>query len=586
MKLSKKLILSLMIIAAIGMIIGLIGVNGMFRLSEEDEEMYRYNTLPMRYLAEMYDTLASQRICANNMVIFREADPQFAAEEAEALTEKESLFTTAFSAYSQTLSNEREEELYNNMKQLYENDFKTIKADVRAAVASGDEQRMADAIQAMDSMGSDISGYMDEAFVLNEQLAAGQVDANRALFTGRTVILVLSVVAGIVVSVIFALFLAGVISKPINRIMDATKQVATSGNMHFSDEVLAAIKHDAQFRDETGQLADAFSSMMDALIKKSAVLETLASGDLTPDVPLAGHEDTIGNAITLVLENMNDMFSEINQISAQVAVSSGEIAHGSQALAQGASEQAATVEKISASIAEITHQSDTSVETAREAFSKGELIRSIAMDGNQKMQNMMGAVRDINDASKSIERVIKAIDDIAFQTNILALNAAVEAARAGQHGKGFAVVAEEVRSLAAKSADAAKETADLISANIEKAELGLSISNDTAQSLQQIIEGIQQTTDFLNVMADQSESIRTATQQVNVAVEQVALVVQQNSATSEESAASSEEMSGQAQVLRDMVARFKLKNLPQSSLSLPPAAAFQADGYALNSWDQ
>jgi methyl-accepting chemotaxis protein len=200
------------------------------------------------------------------------------------------------------------------------------------------------------------------------------------------------------------------------------------------------------------------------------------------------------------------------------------------------------------------------------------------MEGNEKMRSMMSAVQDINDASKSIEKVINAIDGIAFQTNILALNAAVEAARAGQHGKGFAVVADEVRNLAVKSADAAKETSALISANIEKAEMGLAISTDTAQSLQKIVEGIEGTSAALQTMTDQASNIRTATMQVNSAIDQVAQVVQQNSATSEESAAASEEMSSQAQVLKDMVARFKLKNTSRGMSVQHPASQYGSYG--------
>ncbi|MDL2234442.1 methyl-accepting chemotaxis protein, partial [Ruminococcaceae bacterium OttesenSCG-928-L11] len=324
------------------------------------------------------------------------------------------------------------------------------------------------------------------------------------------------------------------------------------------------------------------------LIEKAKVLEIVADGDLTPQVKQASDQDTIGNAIALMLTNLNGMFSEINGISAQVASSSNEIANGAQSLAQGASEQAATVEEISAAVAQIATQSGASAEAAQVAAVDGSAIRDIAMEGDDKMQNMMNAVVEINEASKAIEKVIKAIDDIAFQTNILALNAAVEAARAGQHGKGFAVVADEVRNLAGKSAEAAKETASLISTNLEKAELGLSISNDTAQSLQKIVEGIQKTSDALRDMAEQSEQIQSATMQVTTAVDQVAQVVQQNSATSEESAAASEQMSSQAQALRGMVAHFRLRGVDQRdafaaqpSAQAMPVSQPVASGFAL-----
>jgi methyl-accepting chemotaxis protein len=175
------------------------------------------------------------------------------------------------------------------------------------------------------------------------------------------------------------------------------------------------------------------------------------------------------------------------------------------------------------------------------------------------MDEMMTAVKDINVASQSINKVIKVIDDIAFQTNILALNAAVEAARAGQHGKGFAVVAEEVRSLAAKSAEAAKDTGGLIANSMEKAELGARIADDTAASLVEIVSGINESSQIVTEIAKSSEEQSLGIAQINRGIDQVAQVVQQNSATAEESAAASEEMSGQANMLEELVSQFKLK---------------------------
>jgi methyl-accepting chemotaxis protein len=198
-------------------------------------------------------------------------------------------------------------------------------------------------------------------------------------------------------------------------------------------------------------------------------------------------------------------------------------------------------------------------------------IMKNAGKGNRQMDEMTAAVKEINTASQGISKVIKVIDDIAFQTNILALNAAVEAARAGQHGKGFAVVAEEVRNLAAKSAKAAKETGDMIQNSIEKAEMGSQIAIETATSLAEIVSGINESSELVKGIAKSSEEQALGIDQINIGIDQVSQVIQQNSATAEESAAASEEMSGQSDVLGDLISRFTLKDETVPSRSLSPS---------------
>jgi methyl-accepting chemotaxis protein len=269
--------------------------------------------------------------------------------------------------------------------------------------------------------------------------------------------------------------------------------------------------------------------------------------------------DSMGLALQTMVNNLNDMFLEINSATDQVSVGSKQIADGAQALAQGSTEQASSVQELAASLSEVSNKTAENANMAKEAANLSNEIKASAEKGNQQMDQMMTAVTEINEASGSISKVIKVIDDIAFQTNILALNAAVEAARAGQHGKGFAVVAEEVRNLAAKSAEAAKDTSGLIENSIEKANLGMAMATETSESLKKIVEGINHNAEIISKIEHSSNDQSDAIKQINIGVDQVAQVVQQNSATAEESAAASEEMSGQSSMLQQLISQFKLK---------------------------
>lgn len=411
---------------------------------------------------------------------------------------------------------------------------------------------------------------------------------NESIMNTSRMVMYIIVAVGLVAaafSVFVAIFLSRAITRPLDKMKSVMAQAGGSGNLSFSEEVTADILKEAEAKDELGQSLKAFTQFVDQITYVAQCLKTVAGRDLSVDVRLLSDEDTMGIALKDMLDNLNEIFGEINNIALQVASSSHEVAMGAQTLAQGSTEQAATVQEISASVVEINEQMNRSTETATSTADHGAEIGEIAAEGNEKMNHMIGSMTEINDASQAIGRVIKVIDDIAFQTNILALNAAVEAARAGAHGKGFAVVADEVRNLAAKSADAAKETAELISTNIVKTEQGLTFTGETAESLTKIIKGIEQSNESLRQIAEQSQNTRYATEQVTTAIDQVSMVIQQNSATSEESAAASQEMSSQAQVLQEYIARFKLRgqsDAPQQMSPVPPTGEAESSGMLLH----
>jgi len=376
-----------------------------------------------------------------------------------------------------------------------------------------------------------------------------------------TTVIVAVIAVAVVLALIVALYVANFISKLLVPMAAFFKKAGGTGDIGLEARDEKVIGKYAPNADELGVLTVGVVSFINRLTEITKTLETVAGGDLTAELAPLSDKDTLGLSLQTMTSNLNHMFGEIRTSTTQIAAASKQIADGAQSLAQGSTEQAASTEQLSASIVEISEKTKINAETAGKATKLADEIRDKAEEGNSHMDEMTTAVKDINQASQSISKVIKVIDDIAFQTNILALNAAVEAARAGQHGKGFAVVAEEVRSLAAKSADAAKDTASLIQDSIEKAELGSRIAGETATSLTEIVQGINESSQLIGEIARSSEEQTAGITQINIGIDQVAQVVQQNSATAEESAAASEELSSQCNMQAEMISQFKLKEV-------------------------
>ena len=361
-------------------------------------------------------------------------------------------------------------------------------------------------------------------------------------------------------SVFLAMKIANTVSKPLAILSSFMKHASTTGDISIRSEDSEVIQRYAYEKDEIGLTISSFASFMQHITETSKLLSEMAEGDLTHDVKLLSDKDTMGMSLHSLFVNLNKMFGEIHGSAVQVNDGARQMADGAQALAQGSTEQAASIQELSSSISEIAEKTKANANMAEKASLLADTIKGNAEKGNRQMGEMMEAVHEINEASGSIGKVIKVIDDIAFQTNILALNAAVEAARAGQHGKGFAVVAEEVRNLAAKSAEAAKDTGSLIDNSIEKASLGARIANDTAESLTEIVSGIQESSELVGEIARSSEEQSVSINQINSGIDQVARVVQHNSATAQEEAAASQEMSSQSSMLQDLIGQFKLAN--------------------------
>ena len=359
---------------------------------------------------------------------------------------------------------------------------------------------------------NNVAEAVDNLFQLREKYARNQSQTNTALARHSVSIMAFIIAGGFILALLLAIINTRIIARPLREMVAAANCFA-EGDMN--------IEITTQSKDETGILANAFRT---------------------------------------IAENMSVLLTNIRQAADQVAAGAAQIADASQSLSQGATEQAGSIEELTASITEIASQAKRNADNANHANELAETVKYSADDGNTYMQKMLNAMNDITASSKDIANIVKLIDEIAYQTNLLALNAAVEAARAGEHGKGFAVVAEEVRDLANRSAQAVKETTKLVKGSLQKIEEGAEVAGETAERLNKISVDVVNVVDYINQIAEASNEQAAAVDQINRALAQVMDVVQANSAASE-TAAASEELSSQADLLKDMISKFKVKEV-------------------------
>ena len=560
MKLKVKLIVSFIIVAIIASSSGIFGILVCSDMND-------------KYSEALTNQGSAQGIIGLYGVSLAEADSALRSYAgyllADAMTEQKNLYTTQkqnantyLPQIEPTMTTDDGMALYTKLKNAHDAYFTEAEALMnRMSLNMTDEQR----ISAQTDLANELTPLYETAYNACVDLMnykSGVADSLNASLTRSVnfsvIIAVVMTTVAVLLSLIFSIALARSIVKPVNAIIDRLHEMKKGDFSSPSPTV--------KTRDEIYDITE----VCDEIIKHLEtvfqdvihVFETMAKGDFT--VKSNHRELYVGDLVPIfqamvdLKSNVTNVMTQIHESADQVASGSEQVASGSQALSQGATEQASSVQELAATINEISNRVTDNASHAREATEQAVALGKNMQASNTQMTQLISAMHDISNSSSEIGKIIKTIEDIAFQTNILALNAAVEAARAGSAGKGFAVVADEVRNLASKSAEASANTATLIETSIKAVENGSAIADATAASLLESVKGAEAVVGLIeninNASAEQADQIN----QVSIGIDQISSVVQTNSATAEESAAESEELSGQSTLLKTLVAKFKL----------------------------
>ncbi|MBP8639374.1 MAG: MCP four helix bundle domain-containing protein [Oscillospiraceae bacterium] len=552
---SKKLSTGFLSVVVLCVIVGLVGVISLVNISNNQQVTYNTCTLGIKYSSQIEIDVMDLRATVRDLCLYYDTDKDTYLDEISSL--KETVLTD-IEKYGESMSDGEDQANYDAMKKAYENYETSVEKLEEAAktnISSDDfialfKAQKGSAQEALDSVGV-VTEY-------NSALAVKDLTRDKATSRLTIFLMIGVVIVTAVISLLLRKVITDTIAPPVQKFA-AFAELLAVGDVEVGRIIEEKDKLLKFRKDEIGTLAGSFNKIIAGTITLSDEMSSVASGDLTTDITIRSDKDVLGIALTKLVGDFNTLNSSIISAAEQVDAGAKQVANSSISLSQGSTEQASSVQELSASIAEVSQHIKANAEDAEKAKDLSAKSEAIMQLSTTDMELTRNAMDEISATSKNISKVIKAIDDIAFQTNILALNAAVEAARAGAAGKGFAVVADEVRNLSQKSAEAAKSTTVLIESSISAVEKGTELVSRTSSSFTELALQAAEVNKLVEQISAKAQDQAAAIAQISVGIDQVSAVVQMNSATSEESAAASEELSSQANYLKESTERFKIK---------------------------
>jgi methyl-accepting chemotaxis protein len=503
-KMGPKLIGSYLILAAITVGVGALGIQKLHTIDVADTKLYEMMTVPLGEMGDMMQTFQRQRVNLREAILTGDAE-----KYGKRIKELDGELTKLEESFTKTLLTDKGKEVFKSYKDV-SNIYDGISEKIIGLVAAG-KSKEAEALMRGDGFkaNEEVQKALDTLQNLKLKLAKETSDGNTALASSATNLMIAIIAFGVLFGIVTGVVMTRAITRPLARFGEVLAAVA-DGDL--------SIHSDLQSKDELGQM--------------SAVLNS-------------------------TIDNLRESMLQVQESALAISSASGEISMGNTDLSRRTEEQAASLEETASSMEQITSNVNQTADNARSANTESSKARQVATDGGAAVSQVIAAMEAINQSSAKINEIIGVVDEIAFQTNLLALNAAVEAARAGEQGRGFAVVAAEVRNLAKRSADAAKEIKGLIRESVAKSTDGNKVAAHAGETIAEVVANVQRVTSLVSEIANATQEQSTGLNEINKAVVSMDEVTQQNAALVEEAAAAAESLDAQAHALNEIVGRFK-----------------------------